>query len=118
MGLLLLPVTAAATKLPRRREEKVRKFSGNVPEGFDAAFELREMYGSEWSVYTRNTDPNGRFLSVKVFANNPVENKANYWLWWDKLGQRLRSMNKDAAIMKSNRPELYKFVRINLENNF
>ena len=96
----------------------MRKFSGNVPEGFDAAFELREMYGSEWSVYTRNTDPNDRFLSVKVFANNPVENKANYWLWWDKLGQRLRSMNKDAAIMKSNRPELYKFVRINLENNF
>jgi hypothetical protein len=116
--VLLLLVTAAATKLRRRRRKKVRMFSGNVPEGFEEAFELREMYGSEWSVYTRNTDPTGRYLSVKVFANAPVENKANYWLWWDRFGQRLRSRNKDATIMKSKRPDLYKFVRINLENNF
>jgi hypothetical protein len=96
----------------------MKKYTGNVPEGFELAFELREMYGSEWSAYTKETDPNGRYLSIKVIANTPVEYKANYWFAWDRKGRKIITNSRDAIVMKSNKPDLYKFVRINLENNF
>ncbi|MFM2208849.1 MAG: hypothetical protein RIQ96_492, partial [Pseudomonadota bacterium] len=44
-----------------------------------------------------------------------VENKANYWLSWDKQRKRLTSRGLDAKLLKDNRPELYKFVVKNLE---
>ena len=96
----------------------MKKYAGNVPEGFEEAFELREMYGSEWGVYIKETYSNQRYLSIKVIANTPIEYKANYWFAWDRNGRKIITKSRDAMVMRENRPELYKFVRINLENNF
>jgi hypothetical protein len=92
-------------------------YKGNrdLSDEWEELFELREMYGSEWSVFARDTDPTGRYLSVKLLADDYVENKANYWMSWDKQRKRLTSRGLDAKLLKDNRPELYKFVVKNLE---
>lgn len=92
-------------------------YKGNrdLSDDWEELFELREMYGSEWSVFSRDTDPTGRYLSVKLLANEYVENKANYWLSWDKQRKRLTSRGLDAKLLKDNRPELHQFVIRNLE---
>jgi hypothetical protein len=87
-----------------------------MADGWTEAFELREMYGSEWVVYTRNTDPKNRYISVKVAATQRVESKANYWLSWDKQRNRLTSRGLDAKLLKDNRPELHSFLMRNLES--
>jgi len=93
-------------------------FRGNrdLSSEWDELFELREMYGSEWSVFARDTDPSGRYLSIKLLSNDYVQNKANYWLSWDKSKNRLTSRGLDAKLLKDNRPELHCFLIKNLES--
>ena len=91
------------------------KGNRNLSDDWEELFEIREMYGSEWSVFARDADPDGRYLGVKLLADDYVENKANYWLSWDKQRRRLTSRGLDAKLLKDNRPELYKFVIKNLE---
>jgi hypothetical protein len=94
----------------------IKTYRGNheMADGWTEAFELREMYGSEWVVYTRNTDPQNRYISVKVAATQRVESKANYWLFWDKEKSHLGSRGADSKLLKL-RPELFNFVKSNLE---
>lgn len=93
-------------------------YKGNrdLSDEWEELFVLREMYGAEWSVFSRDTDPECRYLSVKLLADGYVENKANYWLSWDKQRKRLTSRGLDAKLLKDNRPELHQFVVRNLEN--
>lgn len=92
-------------------------YKGNrdLSDDWEELFELREFYGSEWSVFTRDTDPNGRYLAVKLLANDYVENKANYWLSWDKHKDRLTSRGSDSKLLKDNRPELHDVLIRNLK---
>ncbi len=91
------------------------KGNRNLSDDWEELFEIRELYDSKWSVFARDTDPTGRYLSVKLLADDYVENKANYWMSWDKQRKRLTSRGLDAKLLKDNRPELYKFVIKNLE---
>ena len=86
-----------------------------VSDDWEQLFDLREMYGSEWSVFVRDNDPAGRYLAVKLLAKGFVESKANYWLSWDKRGQRLTSRGADARLLRNHRPELHGFLVRNLE---
>lgn len=85
-------------------------------EGWAEEFQLREMYGSEWIVYTRDTDPSNRYISVKVAATQRVENKANYWLYWDREKSKLASRGDDSQLLKNNRPDLFHFIKTNMED--
>lgn len=93
-------------------------YKGNrdLSNDWEELFELREIYGAEWSVFSRDTDPGGRYLGLKLLANGYVENKANYWLSWDRKRNRLTSRGLDAKLLKDNRPELFQFVIRNLES--
>lgn len=95
-----------------------KTYQGNhdMGEGWSEAFQLRELYGSEWIVYTRDTDPLGRYISVKAAATQRVENKANYWLYWDNEKNQLASRGADSQFLKNNRPDLFRFIRANLED--
>lgn len=95
---------------------KTYKGNHEMAEGWEEAFELREMYGSEWIVYTRDTDQKSRYISVKVAATQRVENKANYWLYWDREKSKLASRGTDSQLLKTNRPDLFNFVKTNLED--
>lgn len=92
----------------------IKSYKGNPPDGWDELFETREFYGSEWRVFTRDTDQNGRYLSVKLAANDYVDNKANYWLSWDKHKNRLTSRGMDSKLLKDNRPDLHAVLIKNL----
>lgn len=92
---------------------------GNAPvgNGWNEFFGLRGMYGAnEWLVFGQDTDPTGRYLNIKLFSDCRVENKANYWMSWDKQKNRLLSRGLDAKLLKENRPDLYKLVVKNLES--
>jgi len=93
-------------------------YKGNreLPEGWEELFELNDLYGSKWSLFKIDTDPNGRYLSVKLLSNDYVDNKANYWMSWDKKNNRLTSRGLDAKLLKDNRLELYKVTVKNLIN--
>jgi len=53
------------------------------------------------------TDPELRWLAVKVVARGYALNKANYWLSWDRHKNKIISRNQDATLLKKNRRELY-----------
>ena len=42
------------------------RYKGNaiVSDDWEQLFDLRELYGSEWSVFVRDNDPAGRYLAV------------------------------------------------------
>jgi hypothetical protein len=107
-----------ANPIDQQQENLMAMYKGNrdLSDDWEELFELREMYGSEWSVFTRDTDPNGRYLAIKLFANDYVESKANYWLSWDKQRNRLTSRGLDAKLLKDNRPELHGVLIRNLES--
>ena len=53
---------------------------------------------------------------MKLCAAGRVENKANYWLAWDTEKNKISSrFMVDAKLLKTNRPDLYKMLVINLE---
>ena len=87
----------------------------NLSDDWEELFELREFYGSEWTVFTRDTDPNGRYLSVKLLSNQYIEKKANYWMSWDKQKNKLTSRGFDLKLLKDNRPELHVVLLRNLK---
>lgn len=84
-------------------------------QGWSEAFELREMYGSEWKVYVKNNDPNGRYINIKIVSKDRVENKANYWLSWDNDKNRVTSRGMDCKLLMEKRPDLFAFVKRNME---
>lgn len=86
----------------------------NMTDDWDEFFGSKEMYGSRWIAFRRDTDPCGRYLAIKVLADGHVENKANYWLSWDKKRSRLTSRGIDSKLLKDNRPELYSAIIKNL----
>jgi hypothetical protein len=92
------------------------KYTGglDLPDGWDELFALREMYGAEWHVFINNNSKHPRYASIKIAANGRVDNKANYWVSWDKEKQKMLSRGKDAELLKKNRPELYDFAVKNL----
>lgn len=93
------------------------KYAGNpnLPEGWEEVAKTREIDGVEWFVFMRDNDPEGRYLAVKVCADGRVENKANYWLSWDKERNKLTGRGADIKLLKMNRPELFKIVAIQME---
>lgn len=95
----------------------MKTYEGNhdLGEGWKEEFELREIYDSQWIVYTKDTDPNGRYLSVKIAASGRVQHKANYWLFWDKQKNKLGSRGFDYKLLKHNRPELHDILARNLQ---
>jgi hypothetical protein len=96
----------------------MKSYQGNEPdESWEEIVELRECYGSTWKVFVRHTDTTGRYVSVKLCATGRVEHKANYWLAWDTEKKKMSSrFMVDANLLKTNRPELYKMMVINLES--
>ena len=90
----------------------------NLQEGWEETFFIKEMYGSNWFVFIRDNDPEGRYLSVKLLSEDYVENKANYWLSWDTKRSRLTSRGADAKLLKDNRPELHKTLFDKLKDWF
>jgi len=91
-------------------------YQGNEPdETWDELMELREFYGSGWKIFIRDTDPSGRYVAVKLCSIDKVENKGNYWMFWDKEQEKLKSRAVDAKLLRINRPELYQVVINNLQ---
>lgn len=95
----------------------MRKWEGNRPigDGWGLELELIEMYESEWEVYTRDTDENNVYLTVKVVACDPVINKANYWLWFNKNKKTFGSRSDDLKLLKKNRPDLFNAIKKNFD---
>lgn len=87
-------------------------YAGNHPEAgeWDLLLISKVFDGAEWFIYYRDNDDNGRYLSVKVVADGYVENKANYWLSWDKDRKRLTSRGADLKVLRDNRRGLYDMV--------
>ena len=56
-----------------------------------------------WSVYRKNLDWEADWVPLKVVAQMPVPNKANYYMKWN--GERL-SGEKDAILLAEHRPDL------------
>jgi hypothetical protein len=85
----------------------MKKYVGNEPGyGWKDSHQLDDGE-MKWSIYTRMTDPELRWLAVKVVACGYAVNKANYWLSWDRHKNKLISRNQDATLLKKNRRELY-----------
>lgn len=93
------------------------KYAGNptLPDGWEEIAKTKKVDGAEWLVFMRNNDPDGRYLAVKVCADGKVENKANYWISWDKQRNKLTGRGADIKLLKMNRPELYKIVKTQME---
>ena len=91
-------------------------YLGNEPdERWDEMVALKAFYGTEWKIFVRDSDSDGRYVSVKLCAVGMAENKANYWLFWDREVKKLKSRSMDLKLLKVNRPELYNVVMVNLE---
>ena len=72
----------------------------------------------DWTVYTKMTDPERRWLSVKVAALRGAPTKANYWVSWDRDKKKLGGRTPDAGLLKRNRPELCeRLVDLLVENH-
>lgn len=91
----------------------MRMYEGNPPSGpgWSELAAFRGMYGAnEWIMFSNTTDESGRYLNLKLFPDCKVESKANYWMSWDRVDKKLRSRGMDVKLLKSNRPDLHKFV--------
>jgi hypothetical protein len=95
----------------------VKKYSGNEPDlsEWELLFIVEKLYNTDWIVFVRDKDDENRYLGLKVIADGFAENKANYWLSWDKNKNRITSKGLDAKLLKDNRPFLYDAVKQKLE---
>ena len=89
-------------------------YKGNVPdtsEGWSHIFRTENMYDSEWLAFVKYNDPEGRYVNVKIVSIEYVENKANYWLRYDKKLKNISNTGRDAVLIKAHRPELYETIK-------
>ena len=88
----------------------MRRYVGNDP-GDGWKGELQIEHGEMlWNIFTRMTDPNQRWLSVKLAAAGYASDKANYWLEWDRIKERLISRNADLKLLQENRNQLHEML--------
>lgn len=91
----------------------MRIYDGNEPGRDWKNLITLENDGIDWTVYTRMTDPEHRWMSVKVTALRGAPVKANYWVSWDREKNKFGGRTTDAGLLKKNRPAL-----CNLLNEF
>jgi hypothetical protein len=89
-----------------QKKDRVRYFVGNPPEGGEWILSTRLDDGGEddvvWNLYRWEYAP-GR-NNLKVVAMGRVPHKANYWI--PAKGGKLVAC-KDAALLKTHRPDIY-----------
>lgn len=82
-----------------------RKREGTVPEGEEWS-KVGEVLCDElstWSIYRKNVDYEAVWVTLKLVADLPVPNKANYYLKWN--GERLAGC-KESTLLAEHRPYL------------
>jgi len=90
--------------------ELLTKLNGRAHEGVTPPSEEWSKVGevtcealNTWTIYRKNLDWESDWAHLKVVAESPVPNKANYRMKWN--GERL-SGEKDAILLADYRPEL------------
>lgn len=82
-----------------------RRREGAVPEG-DEWSKIGEVLCDElstWSIYRKSVDYDAAWVTLKLVADIPVPNKANYYLKWN--GERLAGC-KESTLLAEHRPYL------------
>jgi hypothetical protein len=80
---------------------------GQIPGGDALEIATCECDASHWTIYLRRGTSTEAFWSVKLIADR-AERKANYWLGWSRLENRM-TRNHPAALLFEHRPVVYRW---------
>lgn len=86
----------------------IKKFIGNEPSGEDGWVDVgkvpgRELRNSSWRIFMRYRENTEGWFDLKVFAEERVRHKANFWLSWN--GERF-AQRGDLYTMYKNFPAM------------
>lgn len=91
---------------------RTKRWMGNPPataEGWKQKAWCTDKLGIGWLVFHRPQASGSGWIDFKIVADGKAPGKANYWLSSNPNLQKI-AQNRDLALMKANRPELYKQI--------